>query len=492
MRNRWTYAGFFIFVCLLGAGALAASVLQASLQTVHSELRVLPLEDHRMLAGVIQTATAAVTSIDALQTSPSRTRYLAARIDLDRATALATAYRARMPHHPTQVTRRTVVTEALLAQLQSADAAVEPGATDQEMRLLALWSRLRDTTATLTDIYLRDNTTAVASLSAQSSALSDLRANLGTVLTGLVITVSGTGVLLILQVSTSRSRERARAQLAQQKTTLETTLAALRNTQAQLVESEKLAALGGLVAGVAHEVNTPVGVTLTAATALNADAAALQGKVAGGKVRKSDVQAFLARAQEATGLMQRNCERAAHLIQSFKQVSVDQISDERRQFAITPYIHETIESLGPVLKPTQVTVVVDGPDGAMIDSYPGAIGQIITNLITNALHHAYDGNAKGCVHINVEFYKVDWFSLSFSDDGRGVAEIHVPRLFDPFFTTRRGEGGSGLGLHIVHNLVAGRLGGAIRYEPTPGGGATFVIEAPTTAPAHRTGGDETP
>ncbi|MCB9959919.1 MAG: HAMP domain-containing histidine kinase [Rhodospirillaceae bacterium] len=483
MRDRWTYAGLLIFLCLLAGGGLTGSDILSTMREIEGELEITPLEDHRMLAGVIQSVDFLTTSVDAMRVEPSMERSLDTRINLDRTIALTDVYLGRMPDHSEQFGRRQAAAQELLIQLQNAELAINDAESAQAARLMAVWSRLSDISSTLTDAYLLENTAAVESLEAQSIALGSLRNDLRWVLAVMAGSVAGTGVLLVVQVNASRARERARAQVAEQKARLEVTLQELRATQAQLVESEKLAALGGLVAGVAHEVNTPIGVTLTAASSLSAESKALRTKAEGGQLRKSEVMGYIAMAVDSTELMERNCHRAAQLIQSFKQVSVDQVSDERRTFQLAPYLGEIVYSLAPTLKRTSVDVTIDCPPDLEVDNYPGAFSQVITNLITNALRHAYDEGTSGKIRIDVSKHKVGWFRLNFADDGKGVPEANVPRLFEPFFTTRRGQGGSGLGLHIVHNLVVGRLGGHIRFEPTPGGGATFIIEVPIDAPS---------
>jgi signal transduction histidine kinase len=199
-------------------------------------------------------------------------------------------------------------------------------------------------------------------------------------------------------------------------------------------------------------------------------------------VRKSQVAAYLATAAETSRLMQANCERAARLIASFRQVSVDQVSDERRRFPLKAYLEEVLASLRPRLAKSRVEVTLDGPADLALDSYPGALGQVVTNLVVNALTHGFPDGAAGHLGLFFEPSPPDAFRLLVSDDGRGVPEAHQAKLFEPFFTTRRGQGGSGLGLNIVYNLVAGRLGGRIAFSPTPGGGASFEIVAPLTAP----------
>lgn len=288
-----------------------------------------------------------------------------------------------------------------------------------------------------------------------------------------------------------REREvaEARGQLEQQvlaKTRsneeLALTLERLRQAQAQLVQSEKLASLGALVAGVAHEINTPVGVGVTAASTLQAKAAQLQALHDGGNMRRSDLDRFIGVATESTRIILTNLHRAADLIQSFKQVAVDQSSGERRHFELKGYLDEVLLSLGPRLRKGGHAVSVDCPDGLFVDSYPGALAQIVTNLCSNSLMHAYAAGERGHIALAVR-QDGPWIELRYRDDGCGIPPENLPRVFDPFFTTRRGSGGSGLGMHIVYNLVTQMLGGSIELHSTPGQGVDFHVRFPAAARA---------
>jgi signal transduction histidine kinase len=261
-------------------------------------------------------------------------------------------------------------------------------------------------------------------------------------------------------------------------TELESTLARLRETQAQLVQSEKLASLGALVAGVAHEINTPVGVGVTAASTLRAKAVRLQQRHAVEPLKPDDIDRFIAMADEATRIILTNLERAAGLIRSFKQVAVDQSSDERRRFGLKRYIEEVLLSLGPRLRKTPHTVTLDCPEALQVDSYPGAIAQILTNLISNSLIHAFSPDKHG--HIELHLREVEGHvELVYRDDGCGMPPADLARIFDPFFTTKRGSGGSGLGMHIVFNLVTQMLAGTITVKSTVGNGVEFRIMFPS-------------
>lgn len=251
----------------------------------------------------------------------------------------------------------------------------------------------------------------------------------------------------------------------------------LKATQHQLVEAEKMAALGGLVAGVAHEINTPVGIGVTAASLLEQKTATLSGAYQTGQMKRSDLEKYLDLAAQSSHMILSNLNRASELIQSFKQVAVDQSSEERRTFAVKAYLEEVLVSLNPKLKQTRHTIRVNGDDTLTLDSYPGAFAQIATNLIMNSIIHAYEPDEPGQLSFDLKQAN-NTFILEYADDGRGIPAEHLSKIFDPFFTTKRGQGGSGLGLHIIYNLVTQKLGGAIRSESQVGQGTRFVIEIP--------------
>lgn len=258
------------------------------------------------------------------------------------------------------------------------------------------------------------------------------------------------------------------------------TLRRLQEAQAQLVQNEKLASLGGLVAGVAHEINTPVGVGVTAASTLQAHALQLRQQYEQGTLRRSDLERFVALADECAQIILKNLQRGAELIQSFKQVAVDQSSGERRRFSLKSYLDEVLLSLRPQLKKTTHRVEVTCPEGLALDGFPGAIAQIVTNLVNNSLIHGFEGREHGLISIDVHPDR-DWIELRYRDNGRGIPPDHLSRIYDPFFTTKRGAGGSGLGLHIVYNLVAQLLGGTIEARSAPDQGTEFRIRFPAQA-----------
>jgi len=267
------------------------------------------------------------------------------------------------------------------------------------------------------------------------------------------------------------SRELAEGELVQ-------SLHHLEMTRGNLVESEKMASLGGLVAGVAHEINTPVGIAVSTASYLQDRTTAVREKLEHGTLGQADVRSYLDDAAQSARLLLTNANRAAQLVQSFKQVAVDQTSDDRRHFDLRKYIEETLLSLQPKLKGTQVTVRIDCAPGIVMDSYPGPLALVITNLVLNSLQHAFAPGTPGTIRISARSEGDDEVVLCHEDDGRGVPQDLHDRIFEPFFTTRRGFGGSGLGLHLVYNIVTARLNGSIEVKARVGGGTLFILRLP--------------
>jgi signal transduction histidine kinase len=266
--------------------------------------------------------------------------------------------------------------------------------------------------------------------------------------------------------------------LRKAKETTEAAMAELKQAQTNLIQAEKLASLGQLVAGVAHEINTPIGVALTTSTALSRDVRSLDEKVKSGRVARADLHGILARLSEGGQLIFANLTRAIDLIHSFKQVAADRASGEQRSFELRSWLQEVVTSLGPVLRKGGHHVEVDCPDGLILTSYPGALAQVLTNLTMNAVIHAFPDGRTGTLRLTVRRSGSESLTLVFADDGAGIAEAYRSKVFDPFFTTGRDRGSTGLGLHIVHNLVTVTLRGRIELESTPGHGTTFTIEIP--------------
>lgn len=270
-------------------------------------------------------------------------------------------------------------------------------------------------------------------------------------------------------------RERA---LSRAKERADEALKTLQRTQAELIQIEKLASLGQLVAGVAHEINTPIGIALTTATVIDDETQMFRSATADGKVSRSALGRFVERVSEGAELLTANVSRAADLIQSFKHVAADQVSGEQRTFEVQSWLQQLLTSLGPMLRKAGHVASIDSPEGLMLDTYPGALAQVITNLIVNASLHAFDRGEPGQISLTVSENGSDSLRLVVADNGRGIAAEHRGKIFDPFFTTRRAAGSTGLGLHIVFNLVTSTLQGRIYFETVAGAGTRFIIDLP--------------
>jgi len=258
---------------------------------------------------------------------------------------------------------------------------------------------------------------------------------------------------------------------------LSNTLDALKATQSKLVESEKMASLGGLVAGVAHEINTPIGVGVTVASALAEHTTEFASTYKSGKMKRSELEEFLDIATQSSNSLLTNLNQAAALIRSFKEVAVDRSSEERRTFIVRDYLEEILIQLKPKLRNSKHSIEIKGDTKMALDSYPGALSQVVTNLLMNSLIHAYEPGESGQIVFD---WQQDGEQLSFeySDDGKGIPPENLSKIFEPFFTTKRGQGGSGLGLHIVYNLVTQKLLGEIECKSEVGVGTKFIIKLP--------------
>lgn len=263
---------------------------------------------------------------------------------------------------------------------------------------------------------------------------------------------------------------------------LESTVLNLQRAQEQLVESEKLAALGNLVAGVAHELNTPIGNGVMAITTLGERLREFRA-VPRDAMRYSDLQRFAEAVEMACSISLRNMQRAAALVSSFKQVAVDQTSAQRRRFELREVVDEVLLTLQPTLRGQACRIEVQVPDALVLDSYPGALGQVLTNLISNAVMHAFDGREGGIITISAAAGEGEEILFSVADNGRGIPQALQKKVFEPFFTTKLGQGGTGLGLHIVFNAVTHVLGGQISLRSQPGQGSVFELRLPRVAPA---------
>jgi signal transduction histidine kinase len=266
---------------------------------------------------------------------------------------------------------------------------------------------------------------------------------------------------------------------------LKDTLQNLQTTRDELVRSEKLAALGALVAGVSHELNTPIGNSLTVASTIDAQVSDFSAAMTKGLTR-SALDGFVSEVREGIDILLRSLHRAVELVSSFKQVAVDQTSENRREFFLRETVNEILLTLGPTMRRTPHTLTSDIPSDIRLESYPGPLGQVLTNLINNALIHGLKDSTDGKIVLQVRSTREGWVQFTVQDNGAGIAPQHLDRVFDPFFTTRLGQGGSGLGLNIVYNIVTQTLGGTIRVESVQGQGARFIMNLPCIAPARVT------
>jgi C4-dicarboxylate-specific signal transduction histidine kinase len=278
----------------------------------------------------------------------------------------------------------------------------------------------------------------------------------------------------------SRVEQRTQA-LDQSNRELHESLHELRAAQEQLVHAEKMAALGGLVAGVAHEINTPLGIGVTAASYLEQETKRLGVELEEKRLTAESLHRFRQSALESCQLILRNLMRADKLVKSFKQVAVDQSSEQRRRIDLLAYLQEIMSSLHPSLKRTQHVVDIQVPEGVTLETYPGALYQIIVNFVLNSLMHGFAGRNDGHITISAQ-RNGEQVVLRYRDDGVGMPDEVRKKIFEPFFTTRRGEGGSGLGMHIVWNLATQLLKGTIVVESAPGAGTAFELRFPAVTP----------
>ncbi|MDP4145178.1 MAG: hybrid sensor histidine kinase/response regulator [Bacillota bacterium] len=261
---------------------------------------------------------------------------------------------------------------------------------------------------------------------------------------------------------------------------LKETVEELKMTQDKLLLSEKSAALTQMIAGISHEINTPVGICITAMSNIAEKNSEIKQSYNSGKIRKSEFDRYLNLVDETTNLVLLNLNKASDLIRSLKQVAVDQSSEIKRSFVMRNYIEDVLLSLKPELKKHKHTIAVNCDSNIKICSYPGAFSQIITNLVMNTLIHGYDNiNKDDEVKINFNVTKgVDSLLFEYSDEGKGIAKEYQDKIFDAFFTTKRGSGGTGLGLNIVYNIITQTLNGTIKCESEPGLGTAFIINIP--------------
>jgi signal transduction histidine kinase len=278
------------------------------------------------------------------------------------------------------------------------------------------------------------------------------------------------------------AKRKTEDELRASKEKAENALHELNTAQQNLIDAERLAALGGLVAGVAHEVNNPIGISLTVASSFARRAEAFEAELKSDNgLRRSQLEEFVKTSRDAAEQLVGNLHRAGELIQSFKQVAVDRSHAERRTFNLSEATDQIIASLRPALKKASIALSLEVPENLVIDGYPGAYGQILTNLFLNAANHAFADGRSGTITISAKPRGNDDVEIIFADNGAGMTLDVQRQAFDPFFTTRRNEGGTGLGLHIVYNLVTQQLGGRMMLDSRPGQGTTFRIIMPKTA-----------
>ncbi len=261
---------------------------------------------------------------------------------------------------------------------------------------------------------------------------------------------------------------------------IEQTLENLKNTQDMLIENEKMASLGALVAGIAHEVNTPLGVGLTGSSFLREKVEQLQELFDDQALTQNALKEFLQQADETSAIVEENLHRADDLIASFKQLAVDQTSDQTFTFNVYDSLHSSLTSLNHVLQKQKIQSILSCDEQLTTNNNAGSVSQVATNLIMNASIHAFDDNTPNpTIEIKVIELPNNGLEIQFIDNGKGMAEEVIEKVFEPFFTTKRGQGGSGLGLHLVYNLVTRKLKGTITVQSELGKGTTFIVKIPS-------------
>ncbi|MCC5878532.1 MAG: DUF4154 domain-containing protein [Idiomarina sp.] len=297
----------------------------------------------------------------------------------------------------------------------------------------------------------------------------------------ILVALAAALILGVLSLSLYFNKRRTASQLMD-------TLNELHDAQDKLVESEKMAALGNLVAGVAHEVNTPLGVALTATSMLNDRREILQQDVAAGRLTREQLDKFFGQAEESLSLTEKNLSRVARLISNFKQVAVDQMVAEQRTIDLGNYLEEIMSALSIELKRAHINYTIDVDGEISMDTIPGAMAQIMTNLVTNSIRHGYapvakgetpsDGQPRGTISVRASRADGDNIRITFCDDGEGMDDPTLAKIFEPFFTTKRNQGGTGLGMPIVYNLVRQQLKGDITVRSRQGEGTCFELMLP--------------
>lgn len=310
-------------------------------------------------------------------------------------------------------------------------------------------------------------------------ASADYHASFATLLAALSI-LAVAGLALATVMATLRRVMQAERDARHQ---AEQALTRLCQTQDNLVQAEKMASLGRLVAGIAHEVNTPVGTALAAATRLANDTRGIEQALATGTLRREQMNEYIDATSLAARILQSNMERAARLIESFKHVAVDRTRQDRRRFDLAGYLEEVVISLRPQTRKTPHAIALTGATRLPVDTYPDAVAQLVTNLLVNAVTHAFVDGQTGRIELDLRADEQGWVELRVRDDGKGLAREQLDRVFEPFFTTGRERGGSGLGLYLAYTQVSQKLGGTLIVESSqPDNGTCFLARFPAVAP----------
>jgi signal transduction histidine kinase len=271
--------------------------------------------------------------------------------------------------------------------------------------------------------------------------------------------------------------ERRTQELSVTNERLEETIEDLKNAQHHLIESEKMAALGVLVAGMAHEINTPLGTSITGISIIKNNTASLLASYNTNSISKRAMEDYLQGVTEVISLIENNLTRAASQISFYKRVSIDQEGESEVSFNLTSYLNDMVAALGNKLDPKRISFENNLPSPVMIESYPNIIYQVFSNLILNSIQHGFDSEMEGLISVDYQD-KGDWIEIVYQDNGKGMDEQIRKHIFEPFYTTKRGQGGSGLGLSIVYSLLTGTCQGHISCESAPGEGARFIIDLP--------------
>jgi signal transduction histidine kinase len=286
--------------------------------------------------------------------------------------------------------------------------------------------------------------------------------------------------MFVHNLTLQRHVEQQTRELQESNQQLQKALSNLQSATDQMIQSEKLAALGSLVAGIAHEVNTPLGIGVTAASHLEELTKTLTAHFSAGTMKKSDLMAYIASSQETVQMILANLTRAANLIQSFQKIAVDQSSESWQTVELASYLRDIVVSLTPKIKKTKIKVSIQCPETLRINTMPGALSQIVTHFVANSLIHGFDEGQEGEIVIAARSKKQSTV-LTYADNGKGIARENLGRIFEPFFTTTRGRGSTGLGLPLVYNIVTRSLKGSITASSKPGEGVKFTLVLPDSA-----------